>query len=142
MCDMKNLNVILCVLLALLAFSGCRSMKTDFPNTVRERCTVTSESELREAILRAGMIMGWNMTDEEPGVISATLKMRDRHFVSTKIQYGADGYSIFYVGSQNMDYSAKDGKLNKNYNRWVKNLTQEIRKELLRGGAINFPPAQ
>lgn len=142
MSDMKNINVTLCILLALLAFSGCRSMKTAFPNTVREHCTVTSEGELREAILRAGVIMGWDMSDAAPGVINATLKMRDRHVISTEIQYNADGYSIFYVGSQNMDYSARDGKLHKNYNRWVKNLTQEIRKELLRGGAVDFSPAQ
>ncbi len=116
-------------------------MKTDYPQTVENKYSVASANVLREAILRAGMVMGWNMTDEAPGVINATLEMRDRHMIATKIQYSASGYSIFYAGSQNMNYSAKDGKINKNYNRWVKNLSKAIREELVRSNALALPPA-
>lgn len=140
MCDMKNINAILCVLLALLAFSGCRDPRsgTLVPRPIEEKIKVNSAEDLRRAIFRAGISRGWTMTDEAPGVISAKFIKRDRYVISTRIQYGTDGYSISYVDSQNMDYSDQDGKLSRKYTQWVNNLAKDIHEEILRNDALDY----
>ncbi|BBQ84478.1 hypothetical protein WP3W18E02_30070 [Klebsiella sp. WP3-W18-ESBL-02] len=86
-----------------------------------------SAEQVKNAILKAGIQRDWIMTEAAPGVIKATQKARD-HSATANIKYSATGYSIVYDSSFNL--KASDGKIHKNYNRWVRNLDKDIQVNL------------
>ena len=88
-----------------------------------------SLAQVKLAIMSAGVTLGWNMAEESPGMIKATLNLRT-HTAVVKIPYDANKYSIIYMSSVNLD--EKDGKIHKNYNSWVQNLSKKIGTEALR----------
>jgi Neuraminidase (sialidase) len=84
------------------------------------------------AILLAGSNLGWSMEILEPGRIRGTLALRS-HEAVVDVTYDADEFSIKYVDSTNLDYSAR-GTIHRKYNQWVRNLELEIRSEVQSGG--------
>jgi hypothetical protein len=70
-----------------------------------------------------------DLTEAGPGVIKGRLQSRD-HSVDVRIPYTATSYSINYESSMNL--KAADGKIHKNYNRWVNNLDHDIQLNPLR----------
>ncbi|WP_391488783.1 hypothetical protein [Leclercia tamurae] len=89
--------------------------------------------QVRTAILKAGQKREWVMSENGPGVIKGRLQARD-HFAEVKITYSATSYSINYENSLNLN--AADGKIHKNYNRWVNNLDHDIQLNLSAGAAL------
>lgn len=79
--------------------------------------------QVKTAILKAGQKRDWIMTETGPGMIKGRLQSRD-HSVQVSIPYTATSYSINYENSLNL--KAADGKIHKNYNRWVNNLDHDI----------------
>jgi hypothetical protein len=67
------------------------------------------------------------MNDVGPGVIKARQQNRN-HSAEVRITYSATAYSIDYDSSQNL--LASQGKIHKNYNRWVRNLDKDIQVSL------------
>lgn len=94
-----------------------------------------SMTQVKKAILLAGLKHHWVMTESNPGVINARLMVRD-HSVETRIVYSMTDYSIDYVNSNNMGFD--NGAINKGYNRWVRNLDKAIQTNLLQA-TINQP---
>jgi hypothetical protein len=86
-----------------------------------------SEAQVRNAILKAGAQRQWIMNDVGPGVIKARQQNRN-HSAEVRITYSATAYSIDYDSSQNL--LASQGKIHKNYNRWVRNLDKDIQVSL------------
>ena len=86
-----------------------------------------SKELVRKAILRAGTQLGWQMSDETPNMLVATLQRR-KHQAIVEIPYTATGYSVKYRSSINLD--EKDGMIHKNYNSWIQNLTNAIKTQL------------
>lgn len=82
-----------------------------------------SSDEVRKAILRAGMMLGWQMNAGAPGKITGTLNVR-KHTAVVEIPYSSRSYSINYKSSVNL--SEEDGQIHNNYNGWVKNLARSI----------------
>lgn len=89
--------------------------------------------QVKMAILKAGQKRDWIMTEAGPGVIKGRLQSRD-HSVQVSIPYTATSYSINYENSLNL--KAADGKIHKNYNRWVNNLDHDIQLNLSAGAAL------
>ncbi|MGR5942983.1 hypothetical protein [Enterobacter sp. C4G1] len=89
--------------------------------------------QVKTAIVKAGQKREWIMTDAGPGVLKGRLQARD-HSVEVRIPYSATGYSINYESSLNL--KASDGKIHKNYNRWVRNLDHDIQMNLSAGAAL------
>ncbi|WP_239952498.1 hypothetical protein [Pantoea sp. Z09] len=86
-----------------------------------------SDSEMKTAIIEAGLGRKWIMTPVAPGVING--RYAQREFVANiRVTYTAQSYSIQYVSSQNL--KASNGKIHANYNRWVNNLDQDIQLRL------------
>lgn len=83
-----------------------------------------SIEDVGHAIAIAGSRLGWQMKRIEPGEIKGTLNVRE-HRAVIDISYDTDSYSIDYVDSENLLYTAPD-KIHRNYNRWIANLQQEI----------------
>ncbi|NEN67729.1 hypothetical protein G3W52_27560, partial [Escherichia coli] len=75
----------------------------------------------------------WIMSDAGPGVIKGKLQNRD-HVADIKINYSATSYSIVYVSSINL--MAANGKIHRNYNRWVHNLDKDIQVTLAANTAL------
>ena len=86
--------------------------------------------DVRDAIVRAGTALGWKMQPAAPGVVAGELGVANKHWVNVDVQYTATAYSIVYRSSTNM--KEKNGEINRNYNAWVENLNNAIRRELLR----------
>ena len=84
-------------------------------------------TQVRESIVRAGATLGWEMKDDGSNKMIATLNLR-KHVAVVEIQYSETTYSIKYLRSTNLD--AKDGKIHKNYNGWIANLSKEIDVQL------------
>lgn len=82
-----------------------------------------TEAQVKDAIIKAGAQRQWIMSDAGPGVIKGKLQNRD-HVADIKINYSATSYSIVYVSSINL--MAANGKIHRNYNRWVHNLDKDI----------------
>ena len=89
-----------------------------------------SPTKVRDAILRGGSQIGWQMAEEKPGLVTATWAARD-HSVMVEIPYTAKEYTIRYRSSHNMD--EKDGTIHRNYARWIDRLNRHINAELEKG---------
>ena len=89
--------------------------------------------QVKTAILKAGQKRDWIMTETGPGMIKGRLQSRD-HSVQVSIPYTATSYSINYENSLNL--KAADGKIHKNYNRWVNNFDHDIQLNLSSGAAL------
>lgn len=87
-----------------------------------------SENDVRDAIVRAGHRLGWQMVPGERGVINAKLSLRT-HVAVVDVRYSATSYSIVYRDSTNLEH--RGDQIHKNYNGWIQNLDRDIRNELL-----------
>jgi len=86
-----------------------------------------SLSAVRQAIIRAGTTLGWQVKDAGPNKLIATLNIRT-HQAVVEILYTEKNYSINYLSSINLRES--DGMIHKNYNGWISNLTRDINTQL------------
>src|SRR5262245_5113114 len=73
---------------------------------------------------------GWQIDARRPGAIDATIVARI-HRASITVNYDADSYSIAYRSSENLDYA--NGKIHRNYNRWIANLNRDIQQAPMGG---------
>ncbi|RWR01596.1 hypothetical protein ED28_12400 [[Pantoea] beijingensis] len=92
-----------------------------------------TEAQMRTAILKAGIQRQWIMSEAAPGVIKGRQQSRD-HVAEISIPYSATSYSINYDSSLNLN--AANGKIHKNYNRWVRNLDKDIQVNLSAGADL------
>ncbi|MCA1804553.1 MAG: hypothetical protein LC646_04225 [Xanthomonadaceae bacterium] len=124
----KTSLIILALIITTLLFAGCRSNPV---RNVSDAPVSASNSiaadQVRDAIIRAGSSLGWSMKADSPGHILATLYIRD-HIAIADIHYDANKYSITYNDSTNLNY--KDGNIHKNYNGWIQNLDNGIKRQL------------
>lgn len=137
---MKN-KLSLAVLLSCLLFANLALARSVVPIDTLENLPITSATgksikaqEVEQAILTAAGINQWNVDKREPGLVIATLNVRNKHIISVKIPYTTESYSLQYLSSDNMKYEVKEGvpSIHPFYNRWVKNLRDSIDRELLK----------
>jgi hypothetical protein len=128
---MKRNMALLWVFACALLLSGCTSAPifsvTNAPILVAAGKQPTMDG-VRDAIIRAGARLGWQMIPGETGIVTARLSLRT-HVAVVDVRYDQKSYTIVYRESTNLDYS--DGHIHKNYNGWIQNLDREIRNELL-----------
>lgn len=113
----------------LVALSGCSRVQ---PVTNIENASVVFDlpsSSVKKAILEAGISRDWIMSITAPGVIRAEQIVRS-HKAVIEITFDKKTYSINYVDSIDLKY--KDGKIHRNYNRWIRNLEVDINQNLAR----------
>jgi len=122
---MKN-SRLFATLLCAFALAGCA--RTEPVKNINQTLnTHYSDSQLQTAILDAGRARQWVMQPQQPGVINGRIIQRN-HSADIRITYGANHYSINYVGSNNL--MAAPGEIHRNYNRWVNNLDKDIQLRL------------
>lgn len=82
-------------------------------------------AQVRQAILNGAKDKGWIARELSPGVITASLAVRN-HLAEVEIPYSGTSYSIIYKSSSNLDYKASDQTIHNQYNNWVDYLRQAI----------------
>lgn len=121
------------IILAALLFamvSGLSACTTTQPIQDVEKQVVTSsasQEEVRQAITDAATSLGWVIAADYENEITAVIDVRT-HQATVSIPYSSRDYSILYKNSINLDHSGD--RIHRNYNRWVANLDQEIRRNL------------
>jgi hypothetical protein len=86
-----------------------------------------SMEDVRQAIVRAGAGLTWQMRADRPGHILGTLTLRT-HVAVVDIDYSPKAYSIKYKDSTNLDYNGST--IHRNYNSWIENLDRAIKVQL------------
>ena len=84
-------------------------------------------TDVRNAIVRAGAGIGWQMQEVAPGHLVGTLNIRT-HMAQVDIKYNTKTYSITYKDSSDLDYDGT--KIHKNYNGWIQHLDNAIKTQV------------
>lgn len=112
----------------LLTLTACFGRWQPIYNVYYRPMPVTVEKlsleQVRDTIIQAGAKRGWVVIDEkQPGVLDVTLNARS-HFAHIIVAYDKETFSIQYKESRNLLY--EEGLINRNYNRWIRNLEADI----------------
>jgi hypothetical protein len=88
-----------------------------------------TKDEAAKIITTAGLNRGWQIKRIAPNMLEGTLYNRE-HTVVVSIPLTDTGYSIVYKSSQGMN--ADGTNIHRAYNRWVRNLEEDINIEMSR----------
>lgn len=86
-----------------------------------------SMEQIERAIIKSAESRSWEIKSSNNGLITAKIVTYD-NTAEIRIPYSTSGYSIQYVGSQNL--SGDNSRIPENYNRWAVKLSQTIRQQL------------
>jgi hypothetical protein len=116
------------VLLLGLLHLACATVPIMDPTTALlpedpKRTDVTVANAIKAAALQTG----WELENDGPGQMQATLRRRS-HVAVVTIIYDASGYRIEYKDSTNLDHEGD--RIHRGYNKWVRKLDARIRKQL------------
>ena len=96
---------------------------------VRPDGTAYTIDEVQAAIIGGCRVKGWTPKIEEPGRITASILVRNRHYAEVSITYTQAAYSIQYVTSRDLDYDEKTQEIHRNYNKWITLLSETIQRQ-------------
>ncbi|PNG32830.1 MULTISPECIES: hypothetical protein [Pseudomonas] len=116
------------IVLALLSVTACTSKRMYTPNRVIPATIQADQEQVKQAILKNLVARKWTVQRISPELIQAEITVREQFHAEIDIQYSASYYKIVYRDSRDLDY--KDGKIHKNYIRWVRLLDKGILREL------------
>lgn len=89
-----------------------------------------AKSKIEQAIQAGAANKGWRTKKIKNGLITASIIVRNRHYVAVDINYNSKGYIITYKESREMNYDPKTQAIHKNYNKWVRLLQNKINFQL------------
>jgi hypothetical protein len=126
------------LLLASLLFTGAAYAQRatvpiiDHPNipVATSKGGPVQAERVKQAITDAARAKNWTVAYEPSGRILATLVVRNKHTVTVEIEYSGEKYSIKYRDSVNMKHEG--AMIHPFYNKWVGDLKDTIRVELLK----------
>lgn len=124
---MKNIFKLFATASVLIALIGCTRVLPVYNVDNQAVNYGLSVAKVEKAILDAGVTKRWNMRVVAPGKIQAHVLVRS-HKAEVDIFYSEKDYSIKYRDSMNLLY--EDGKIHRNYNKWITLLDQEIQRNL------------
>jgi len=125
---MKNIIRAAIFILVLTIAVGCAGRTKPVYNIENQSIDYTLTMEqVEKAIIQAGAQKKWRMMIIKPGQIVGNILVRS-HKARIQIDYTEKIYTITYLESNNLLY--KDGKIHRNYNRWINNLDQTIQSNL------------
>ena len=125
---MKNIIRAAIFILVLTIAVGCAGRTKPIYNIENQSIDYTLTMEqVEKAIIKAGVQKKWKMMVIKPGQIVGNILVRS-HKARIQIDYTEKIYTITYLESNNLLY--KDGKIHRNYNRWINNLDQTIQSNL------------
>lgn len=125
---MPSLLRVCLIVLALLTCVSCTSKRMYTPDRVLPASLKADHEEMKQAILKNLVARKWTVQRISPELIQAEITVREQYHVEIDIQYAPTHYKILYRDSRGMGYA--DGKIHKNYIRWVRLLDKGILREL------------
>ncbi|KJZ55460.1 MULTISPECIES: hypothetical protein [Pseudomonas] len=129
---MSSLLRVTLITLALLVTAGCTSKpilntQHDLPANAQ-----VSEEKMKTVIVNALQKREWTVQRLSPQLVQAEINVRNQYYAAIDIRYTRNSYAITYRDSRELGY--KDGKIHRNYNRWVNNLDSDIMAGLRSNG--------
>ncbi|KTB67749.1 hypothetical protein RJC98_12685 [Pseudomonas allii] len=129
---MSSLLRVTLITLALLVTAGCTSKpilntQHDLPANAQ-----VSEEKMKMVIVNALQKREWTVQRLSPQLVQAEINVRNQYYAAIDIRYTRNSYAITYRDSRELGY--KDGKIHRNYNRWVNNLDSDIMAGLRSNG--------
>lgn len=120
------------ITLALLTTAGCTNKPVlntqhDLPATAQ-----LSEDKIKQVIVAALQKREWTVQRLSPQLVQAEITVRNQFHAEIDIRYTRNSYAITYRDSRDLGY--KDGKIHRNYNRWVSMLDRDIMAGLQSAG--------
>ncbi|WP_426100463.1 MULTISPECIES: hypothetical protein [unclassified Pseudomonas] len=120
------------ITLALLTSAGCTSKPVlntqhDLPASAQ-----ISEEKVKQVIVAALQKREWTVLRQSPQRVQAEITVRNQYYAAIDIRYTRNSYAITYRDSRDLGY--KDGKIHRNYNRWVSMLDRDIMAGLRSAG--------
>ena len=127
------------ITLALLTAAGCTSKpilntQHDLPADAQ-----LSEEKMKTVIVNALQKREWTVQRLSPQLVQAEITVRNQYYAAIDIRYTRSSYAITYRDSRQLGY--KDGKIHRNYNRWVSMLDRDIMAALRASGMNVTEPA-
>ena len=121
------------VALALLTTAGCTNKPVlntqhDLPANPQ-----VNEEKMKQTIIAALNKRQWVVQRLSPQLVQAEINVRNQYYAAIDIRYTRNSYAITYRDSRELGY--KDGKIHRNYNRWVSMLDRDIMAGLRNNGA-------
>lgn len=116
--------------LMLAALAGCTSKPVMVPKELLVVGHAYSNEEIQQSILKAVAERGWTARNVLPGLVQADITVRNTFYAAVDIRYSLSNFRIDYRDSRGLGYN--NGKIHRNYNRWVYNLDKSIMRELQR----------
>jgi len=112
------------ITLALLTTAACTSKPVlntqhDLPANAQ-----VSEEKIKQVIVAALQKREWSVQRLSPQLVQADITVRNQFYAAIDIRYTRNSYAITYRDSRDLGY--KDGKIHRNYNRWVSMLDRDI----------------
>ncbi|MDM1696715.1 hypothetical protein [Thiopseudomonas alkaliphila] len=89
-----------------------------------------SDETMQQAIYAALKKYEWQLVKQQPGAVYASYNKNNRHLANIKITYNSRQFKIQHESSTGLNYKAEKGSIHRNYNRWVRNLVNDINSEL------------
>ena len=86
--------------------------------------------QMQQAVYTALQRYGWQLQSDNGSQIYARFNKQERHIVDIRIDYSERGFAIHHVTSQGLNYNQGRDSIHRNYNRWVRNLDQDIQSSL------------
>ncbi|MCJ8170382.1 DUF4136 domain-containing protein [Atopomonas sediminilitoris] len=126
MSTLRHFTRLLCLAFITVALVGCTSKPLLTPQEALY--SGKTEQQVHDAIMTGLEQRGWTVTAQRPQLIQAKIVVRAKHGAEIDIPYSATMFSINYRDSFGLDY--KEGKIHRNYNRWVNNLRAVIAQQL------------
>ena len=125
---MKNIIRAAIFILVLTLTVGCVGRTKPVYNIENQSIDYALTMEqVEKAIVKSGSQKKWRMMVVKPGQIVGNILVRS-HKARIQIDYTEKFYAITYLESNNLLH--KDGKIHRNYNRWINNLDQTIQSNL------------
>jgi hypothetical protein len=123
----RKISLGLTILLSLLFLSACSRIQPIENVNGQKVPSGLSAKQVSSAIFQACNYREWNCSEISSNEIKASYTSHG-HTAVVSVKYNADMYSINYVSSENL--MEQNGKINRNYNRWVNNLNHDIQSYL------------
>ena len=116
------------IALALLTTVSCSSKRMLTPDRTLHPSIHADRAQMQQAIVKSLVGRGWTVQKITPELVQAQITVREQYHAEIDIPYSASHYQIIYRNSSGLDY--KDGKIHKNYIRWVRLLDRDIVRDL------------
>ncbi|UOK38272.1 hypothetical protein MJP36_27900 [Pseudomonas palleroniana] len=112
------------ITLALLSTAGCTSKPVLNTQHDLAASPQVSEEQVKQVIVNALQKREWTVQRLSPQLVQAEITVRNQFHAEIDIRYTRNSYAITYRDSRDLGY--KDGKIHRNYNRWVSMLDRDI----------------